>query len=329
MELSNKKILVTGAGGFIGSHLCEYLHNKCVHLRALLHYNSRLEPGLLKALPQNVTRRIEVIFGDLKDSNTIRNCIKDIDIIFHLGALVSIPYSYLHPRDVIETNTLGTLNILEAAKERDIEKTIIISTSEVYGSALYTPIDEKHPLQAQSPYSASKIAAEKIAESFFRSYGLGISIVRLFNCFGPRQSGRAIIPTVISQALISNKIKVGSLSPRRDFTYVKDSVRGVVEVSKSDSARGEIINIGSGFSISVSQIIDKVSHILGKELTVISEEKRKRPKNSEVKELLADYSKAKGLIGWRPKITFDSGLRKTISWMRKYPNFYSPKKYNF
>ena len=247
MELFHKKILVTGAGGFIGSHLTERLVELGANVNAFLRYNSRNDWGLIELLTKEKLDKIEVVMGDLKDADAVRHAAKDIDIIFHLGSLIAIPYSYIHPRETIETNIIGTLNVLMAAKEHEVEKIIHTSTSEVYGTAKYVPIDEKHPLQGQSPYSPSKIGADKIAESFYRSYHLPLAIIRPFNTYGPRQSSRAVIPTIITQALTKGKIFLGSLHPTRDYTYVKDVVEAFIKVAESPKSIGEVINIGSNF----------------------------------------------------------------------------------
>jgi dTDP-glucose 4,6-dehydratase len=245
MHLKGKTVLITGAGGFIGSHLTEHLVELAANIKAFVRYNSRNNWGLLELLPREKLDEIEVIMGDLKDADAVRHVTKDVDIIFHLGSMIAIPYSYIHPRETIETNILGALNVLTATKENGIEKLVHTSTSEVYGTARYVPIDENHLLQGQSPYSASKIGADKIAESFYRSFDLPVAIIRPFNTFGPRQSARAVIPTIITQALTKEKIFLGSLHPTRDYTYVKDVVEGFIKVAESPKSIGEVINIGS------------------------------------------------------------------------------------
>jgi NAD dependent epimerase/dehydratase len=327
-ELQGEKVLVTGANGFIGSHLVERLTDIGVNVRAFVRYNSRNDWGALEMLPKEILRDIEVLAGDLRDSHAIYDAVKDTSIIFHLGALIAIPYSYYHPAEVVETNILGTLNVLMAARARNIQKIIHISSSEVYGSACYVPIDENHPLQGQSPYSASKIGADKIAESFFRSYNLPIVTVRPFNTFGPRQSARAVIPTIITQALEQQDIKLGSLHTTRDFTFVEDTVAGFIKASQSDDAIGQTINLGSNFEISVGEIANKIISILGVKSRVLVDETRVRPQNSEVERLWCDNSKAKRILQWEPQISFEEGLRRTINWFSENKGRYKPELYN-
>ena len=328
MDWQGKKVLVTGAGGFIGSHLTEKLVDLEAKVKAFVRYNSRNDWGLIEILSSDVKQKIEVITGDLRDSETIRSVMKNVDIVFHLGALIAIPYSYIHPREVVETNIMGTLNILNAAKECKPKKIIHTSTSEVYGTAQYVPIDEKHPLQGQSPYSASKIGADKLAESFYRSYGLSITTLRPFNTYGPRQSARAVIPTIITQALTQNEVLLGSLEPTRDLSYVDDVVDGFIKAVESEKSIGEVINIGSGFEISINDLANEIISLIEKKVKIISDPKRIRPPKSEVERLIADNSKAKELLGWEPKVSLDKGLRKTIDWFSKFQNRYRPNIYN-
>jgi len=328
MDWKRKTVLVTGAGGFIGSHLTEKLVDLGAKVKAFVRYNSRNDWGLIEILPSHTKEKMEVIMGDLRDSETIKSAMKDVDVVFHLGALIAIPYSYIHPREVVETNIMGTLNILNAAKEYKPEKIIHTSTSEVYGTAQYVPIDEKHPLQGQSPYSASKIGADKLAESFYRSYDLPITTLRPFNTYGPRQSARAVIPTIITQALAQNKILLGSLEPTRDLSYVDDIVDGFIKAAESEKSTGEVINIGSGFEISINDLANKIISLIGKKVKIVSDPKRVRPPKSEVERLMADNSKAKELLNWKPKISLDKGLRKTIDWFSKFQNRYRPDIYN-
>ena len=328
MDWQGKKVLVTGAGGFIGSHLTEKLVDLEAKVKAFVRYNSRNDWGLIEILSSDVKQKIEVITGDLRDSETIRSVMKNVDIVFHLGALIAIPYSYIHPREVVETNIMGALNILNAAKECKPKKIIHTSTSEVYGTAQYVPIDEKHPLQGQSPYSASKIGADKLAESFYRSYGLSITTLRPFNTYGPRQSARAVIPTIITQALTQNEVFLGSLEPTRDLSYVDDVVDGFIKAAESEKSIGEVINIGSGFEISINDLANKIISLIGKKVNIVSDSKRIRPQKSEVERLMADNSKAKELLNWQPKVSLDQGLRKTIDWFSKFQNRYRPDIYN-
>ena len=328
MNWNKKSVLVTGAGGFIGSHLTERMVELGANVKAFVRYNSRNDWGLLELLPKEKLGKIEVIMGDLKDADAIRHAAKEVDIIFHLGSLIAIPYSYLHPRETIETNILGALNVLTAAKENGIEKLVHTSTSEVYGTAQYVPIDENHPLQGQSPYSASKIGADKIAESFYRSFELPVAIIRPFNTYGPRQSARAVIPTIITQALTKKKVFLGSLHPTRDYTYVDDVVEAFIKVAESPESVGEVINIGSNFEISIGDLANKIISLAGKNAEIITDPVRVRPQDSEVGRLWCDNTKAKRLLGWKPKIPLDEGLKKTIEWISDNMHLYKPELYN-
>lgn len=328
MNWSKKPVLVTGAGGFIGSHLTEHLVDIGANVRAFVRYNSRNDWGLLESMPKEKLDEIEVIMGDLKDADAVRYAVKDVDIIFHLGSLIAIPYSYIHPRETIETNILGALNVLTAAKENSIEKLVHTSTSEVYGTARYVPIDENHPLQGQSPYSASKIGADKIAESFYKSFDLPIAIIRPFNTYGPGQSARAVIPTITTQALTREKIFLGSLHPTRDYTYVEDVVKAFIKVAESSKSVGEVINIGSNFEISIEDLATKIISLVGKNAEIITDPVRVRPQDSEVERLWCDNTKAKRLLGWEPKTSLDDGLKRTIEWISEHINLYKPELYN-
>jgi len=328
MNWNKKSALVTGAGGFIGSHLTEHLVELGANVKAFVRYNSRNDWGMLELLPEEKLSQIEVITGDLKDADAVRHAAKDVDIIFHLGSLIAIPYSYIHPRETIETNILGALNVLTAAKENNVEKVIHTSTSEVYGTARYVPIDENHPLQGQSPYSASKIGADKIAESFYRSFNLPVAIIRPFNTYGPRQSARAVIPTIITQALAKEKIFLGSLHPTRDYTYVKDVVEGFIKVAESPKSVGEVINIGSNFEVSIGDLANKIISLIGKNAEIVTDPVRVRPQDSEVERLWCDNTKAKRLLGWEPKTSLDEGIKKTIDWISNNINLYKPELYN-
>jgi len=312
------KVLVTGAGGFIGSHLTEELVRQGEEVRAFVRYNSRDEIGLLEDLPNDVLNQIEVIPGDLKDPDGVKKVVKGCSKVFHLGALIAIPYSYIHPFDFVQTNVVGTANLLNACLEENaLEKIIHTSTSEVYGTAQYIPIDEKHPIQAQSPYAASKISADKLAESYFRSFSLPITTIRPFNTFGPRQSLRAIIPTIISQAIENEKIRLGNTKPRRDFLFVKDTIRGFIQLGKCDKALGKVVNIGRGTDISIEELVKKILSLMGKECKIEVEDRRIRPENSEVMQLLSDIRLAKKLFNWAPQYTLEEGLGETIEWYRK------------
>ena len=312
------KVLVTGAGGFIGSHLTEELVKQGEEVRAFIRYNSRDEKGLLEDLPKEIQSQVQVVPGDLKDPDGVKKAIKGCTVIFHLGALIAIPYSYVHPFDFLQTNVIGTAHLLTAClEESGIEKIIHTSTSEVYGTAQYTPIDEKHPLQAQSPYAASKIGADKLAESYHLSFGLPIATVRPFNTFGPRQSLRAIIPTIVSQAIHDKKIRLGNTKPRRDFLFVKDTVRGFIQVGKCPEAVGKAVNIGTGTDISIEELVKKILDLMGKQGEVEVEDQRIRPEKSEVMRLLSDTRLAQKLFRWAPQYSLEDGLRETVDWYRK------------
>ena len=317
---SKKKVLVTGAGGFIGSHLIESLVDLGADVLGFVRYNSRNDWGLLEILPRHKLDSLQIVSGDLKDYDAVLGAAKDVDVIFHLGSLISIPYSYNRPRDTIENNVSSTLNVLTAARDLGVEKIVHTSSSEVYGSALYIPIDEKHPLQGQSPYSASKIGADKIAESFYCAYDLPVATIRPFNTYGPRQSARAIIPTIITQAIQQETIKLGSLFPTRDYTYVKDTVNGFIKVAESDRSIGEVINIGSNFEVSMGDLAGKISSLLDKKIDIIQDSSRVRPEKSEVQRLWCDNAKARRLLDWEPQVSLDEGLQETIEWICENKN---------
>lgn len=327
MNWKKQKVLVTGATGFIGSHLTERLVNLGAQVRAFAQYNSQNSIGLLDLLSDEIRKEIEIVWGDVKEIESMEKASNNCSIIFHLASLVGIPYSYLHPQEVVMTNTIGALNVLICSRENKVAKTVITSTSEVYGTARYVPIDENHPLQGQSPYSASKIAADKLAESFYCAYNLPVATCRPFNAYGPRQSMRAVIPTIITQALTKDEIHLGSISPTRDLTFVLDTVEGFIRVAESPRSVGEVINIGSSFEISIGDLAAKICSLVGKDIPIISEEQRKRPNKSEVNRLYADNRKAKELIGWEPQVSLDEGLKRTISWVSSALNHYQPDKY--
>lgn len=328
IKWNNKSVLITGAGGFIGSHLTERLSKKTSNLKTFVKYNSRNDWGMLELLKKDDINGIEVINGDLRDSDAVRQAIKNVDIIFHLGSLISIPYSYIHPRETIQTNINSILNILMAAKDYDLDKIVHTSTSEVYGTAKYVPIDEEHPLQGQSPYSASKISADKIAESFYLSFDLPIATIRPFNTYGPRQSSRAVIPTIISQLLTNKKVILGSLNPTRDFTHVKDTVDGFISVCESSKSIGEVINIGSNQEISIGDLVKRIAFLIDKKIEIDCDIDRVRPKKSEVERLWCDNTKAKKLCGWEPQILLEDGLKDTINWISENMDKYKPNLYN-
>ncbi len=309
------KILITGSSGFIGSHLTEYLIQKNYHVVAYDRYNIDNDFGWLNN--SKYKKDIEFLFGDIRDYDSVFNAIKKVNSVIHLAALIGIPYSYVSPLAYIKTNIEGTYNILEAAKNNNIIQTIITSTSEVYGTPQYVPIDEKHPVVGQSPYSASKIAADQIAVSFFKSFDLPVKIIRPFNVYGPRQSYRAVIPTIIHQCLSeSNYIELGNINPTRDFTYVNDTCNAIEKVFKSDNFIGEISNIGSGKDISINLLSEKINKIVGTDKKIIFDKNRKRPKTSEVDRLVCDFNKVSGFCNWTPNTTLDVGLNKTIEWFK-------------
>ena len=327
-HLKNKRILVTGAGGFIGSHLTEALLEFSGEVRAFVHYNSRNDWGFLEELSPAAKSSIEVISADLRDYHAIKQATRQVDIIFHLAASIGIPYSLAYPNDVVETNVIGTLNVLKASLENKVSKVIHTSTSEVYGTAQYVPIDEKHPLNPQSPYAASKIAADKLAESFFRSYGLAVSILRPFNTFGPRQSLRAIIPTVITQLLEDKKVVVGNLEPRRDFTFVADTVKGFILLAKKNGVEGETFNLGTKKDISIRELILLASKLIGVTPKIRVDRRRIRCNQSEVMRLRSDNSKAAEILGWQSTYSLQEGLNLTIEWLKKKKEFGKPNIYN-
>ncbi|MFA5156152.1 MAG: GDP-mannose 4,6-dehydratase [Candidatus Omnitrophota bacterium] len=316
---ANKKVLVTGAGGFIGSHLCEQLSRMGANVRAMVHYNALGRWGWLDYA--DTRGKLDIFPGDITDRDSVSEAVNDRSIIFHLAALISIPYSYAAPESYVQTNILGTLNLLEAAKEARIRRFIHTSTSEAYGTAQYTPIDENHPLRGQSPYAASKIGADKIAESFYCSFGLPVVVVRPFNTFGPRQSARAIVPAIITQALSRKTIKLGATYPVRDLNFVKDTVLGMIAAAESpDSALGEVFNIGSGREISILELANLIIRMTGKKVRIKSISERFRPKNSEVERLLADTAKAAKILNWRPRYTLERGLEETVAWFKRPGN---------
>lgn len=326
MRLKGKRVLVTGACGFIGSHLVERLVAEGCDVRAFVFYNSFNSWGWLDTLPKKTLKSLDIFTGDIRDPNGVKTAMKDIDIVFHLAALIGIPFSYHSPDSYIDTNVKGTLNVLQAARDSRVKRVIVTSTSEVYGTAIKTPIDEKHPLQGQSPYSASKIGADKIAESFYLSFGLPVVIVRPFNTFGPRQSARAVIPTIISQVLAGQKnIRLGSLSPTRDMNYVSDTCDGFVRIARTDGIEGETINICSGREISIGDLAEKILRILKSDARIVKDSKRVRPDNSEVDRLLGCNKALKRLTGWRSRHSLDEGLRNTVEWFSSKDNLKSYK----
>jgi dTDP-glucose 4,6-dehydratase len=328
MPWQNKRILVTGAGGFIGSHLAARLVELGARVRALVRYNSRNDWGLLELLPASVKGEMEVVLGDLTDPHSTTRMVQGQEVIFHLAALIAIPYSYRAPAHYVATNCGGTVNLLEAARQHGVERFVHTSTSETYGTAQYTPIDEAHPLRGQSPYAASKIGADKIAESYYLSFGVPVATIRPFNTYGPRQSARAVIPTIISQALTGDAIRLGSLSPVRDLNFVSDTVAGFLKVAENPQAVGEVINVGYGKSVSIGELAEKIVAIVGGKKQIVTEAARVRPEASEVLELLCDHRKAKALLGWQPHVSLEAGLERTVRYIKDHLSHYKPDTYN-
>lgn len=321
--------LVTGAAGFIGSHLVEELVNRGVRVRALVHYNSLNRWGWLDTLPIEIRRETEVIPSDIRDPHAVRKATKGCQTVFHLAALIAIPYSYVAPYSYIETNVIGTANILQACLEENVERIIHTSTSETYGTAQMVPIDENHPIVAQSPYAATKIAADKLAESYHLSFNLPVSTLRPFNTYGPRQSARAVIPTIISQVIAgAETILLGALEPERDLTYVKDTVQGFLAVAESESAIGNVINIGSGKSIRIGELAQMILSICRSSAHIQSVDERVRPENSEVLTLICDNNKAETTLNWRPEFSLASGLTETVIWFKENSHYYKSDIYN-
>jgi NAD dependent epimerase/dehydratase len=328
MDWKGKSVLVTGAGGFIGSHLTEALVRLGASVTALIRYNSRGARGSLDFVPQELRSNIRIVMGDIKDADAVSKAVGGQEVVFHLAALIGIPYSYVHPVDYVQTNVLGTSYLLSECLRQHAEKVVHTSTSEVYGSARYVPIDEEHPLQGQSPYSASKIAADQMAGSFFRSFGLPVAIVRPFNTYGPRQPARAVIPTIITQALRADTVKLGALSPTRDLTFVADTVNGFIKVAESPATLGQVTNIGSGKEISIEDLARLIFELMDKRPDLVVEPQRLRPQHSEVDRLLAGTEKAGQLAGWSPRVSLREGLAKTIDWVSRTLWFYQVESYH-
>ncbi|MBF0479355.1 MAG: SDR family NAD(P)-dependent oxidoreductase [Candidatus Omnitrophica bacterium] len=321
MDLAHKKVLVTGADGFIGSHLTEALLKQGCQVRAFVYYNSFNSWGWLDTLAPEQLKEIEIFAGDIRDPNGVRQAMQGVDIVFHLAALIGIPFSYHSPDSYIDTNVKGTLNILQTAKDLKVKRVLVTSTSEVYGTAQYVPIDENHKRQPQSPYSATKIAADCLAESFFRSFDLPVTMVRPFNTYGPRQSARAVIPTVICQLLSGVKqIKLGAVHPTRDFVYVKDTVQGFIEIAKADQAIGQDINIATQSEISIRDLAQNIITLMGSSARIEEDQDRLRPKLSEVERLYGSHAKLKQITGWSPACALQDGLNETIAWFRQSKN---------
>ncbi|MEG0912019.1 MAG: NAD-dependent 4,6-dehydratase LegB [Oscillospiraceae bacterium] len=325
----DKKVLVTGADGFIGSHLTEELVKSGAKVKAFAYYNSFNSWGWLDSLPKEIKDEIEVFSGDIRDPNGVRTAVKGCDTVYHLAALIAIPFSYHSPDSYVDTNIKGTLNVLQAANDLGVSRLLVTSTSEVYGTAQYVPIDEKHPFQGQSPYSATKIGADRLAESFYRSFGTPLTIVRPFNTYGPRQSARAVIPTIITQLLNgASEIKLGSLTPTRDFNYCKDTAAGFMALAECVEAIGEEVNIATGVEISIGQLAQELIDQINPSAEIICDEQRLRPEKSEVNRLLGDNTKIKALTGWAPKYDLKAGIAETIEWLKGHLASYKSDIYN-
>ncbi len=327
--LKNKQVLVTGAGGFIGSHLVEELVKGGNRVRAFIHYSSRSSWGNIETLPKEIKGEIEIFLGDITDPFSVKKAVQGSETVFHLAALIAIPYSYIAPQSYVNTNVNGTLNVMQACLDLSIEKVVHTSTSETYGTAVYTPIDEKHPLQSQSPYSASKIGADMLVESYYRSFSLPVATIRPFNTYGPRQSARAVIPTIISQILSGGRqVRLGSLTPVRDLNFVKDTVQGFLQVGASERSVGEVINIGFGKGITIGDLAMTIIDLIGKKVEIVCDQTRVRPEKSEVMELICNNAKAKRLIGWEPQYSLKAGLKETIDFIEKNLQLYKTDIYN-
>ena len=324
----NRTVLVTGAAGFIGSHLAEAVVAAGGRVRAFVRYNSRNDYGWLEAADSAVVDEIEIYRGDLANPEALSRAARGIETILHLGALIPIPYSYSHPREYVAANVEGALNMLEAARQADAERIVHVSSSEVYGTALIVPIDEDHPLHPQSPYAATKVAADQLALSYRYSFGTPVVIARPFNTFGPRQSARAVIPTIVTQALARDRIELGAVSTTRDFLYVDDTVRGIMRCAEVPAIEGEVINLGSSREISIREVVKRVLSLLGRDLHVTLDEERLRPEDSEVERLVAGTAKAQRLLGWTPAVDFDEGLSQTVEWFRDFSGSYKAATYN-
>jgi dTDP-glucose 4,6-dehydratase len=324
---NGRKVLVTGGAGFIGSHLVEALLARGAEVTVFTRYSSRGVAGALDDLPADRRVALRIVMGDLKDPAGVDAAVAGHEVVFHLAAHIGIPYSYVHPLDVMQTNATGTAHVLEACRRHGVRKLVAYSTSEVYGSALYAPIDEAHPLQAQSPYAASKVAADALALSYWRSFGTPVALCRPFNTYGPRQPARAVLPTIIGQALSADRIMLGSLTPTRDFLYVADTVEGTIRIAESPDTVGEVVNLGTGTEITIGDAAQVILKVVGRDLPIIEDTARIRPARSEVVRLIADFSRAERLTGWRPATSFEQGIAATVEWVRRHPGFLATSGY--
>lgn len=324
MTWHGRRVLVTGAGGFIGSHVVEALAEQGADVTAFLHYRREAPLGALVHLSADVMEHVRPVYADVRDPEAVLTACEDQDVVFHLAASISVAYSLVHPRDVVETNVIGTYNILAAARRCRPSRLVVASSSEVYGTAQHVPIGEDHPLVGQSPYAASKIAAEKLSQSFHRAYGVPVVVVRPFNTYGPRQSTRAVIPSLLSQALAGGPVRLGDIRPRRDFVYVEDTARGIVAAAASEGAVGNVVNLGTGTDVAIADLIPMVEGILGRRLDIEHDKGRDRPPNSEVMRLLADSGRARAVLGWQAHTSLQEGLRHTARWLAQHPISVSP-----
>ena len=327
MSWKARKVAVTGAGGFIGGHLVQALVENGAEVRAFVRYDSRGSRGSLDLLDPEISRSVEVVAGDVRDQESVAGAVGDREVVFHLAALIAIPYSYVSPRSFFETNVLGTLNVAHSCLAQSVGRLVHTSTSEVYGSARQVPMSEEHPLVAQSPYSASKIGADKVVESFNRSFGLPAVTLRPFNSYGPGQSARAIVPTILSQALAGDVLELGSLDPRRDLTYVDDTVAAFLAVGEADGVIGETLHCGSGRDVSIAELVEEVSRVLGRGLRVEQRDQRLRPPGSEVERLVASSERLQGLTGWSPQVPLEEGLGRTAEWIKQHADLYRVGQY--
>jgi NAD dependent epimerase/dehydratase len=325
---AGRPVLVTGAGGFIGSHLVELLVRVGADVRAFIRYNSRNDFGQLERLPTEVLEAVDVYAGDLVNPEAVANAVDGRATVLHLGALIPIPYSYRHPREFVAANIEGTLNVLEAARRSSVERIVQVSTSEVYGTAQQVPISETHRLHPQSPYAASKVASDQLALSFARSFGLDVVVARPFNTFGPRQSARAIIPTIVTQALAREQVELGATTPTRDFLFVEDTAAGLARCAEAEGVAGEVFNLGTGVEISIGDLATRILGLLGRQVRIVTAEERLRPEGSEVERLVADVTRARERLDWQPTVSLDEGLRRTVAWIEESLSSFKPEIYN-
>lgn len=328
MDLSGRRVLVSGASGFIGSHLVEALVQRGCEVRAMMHYDSRAHRNNLELVSPSVLRQVEVLAGDVVDPHFMMRAVQGCDVVFHLAALIAIPYSYVAPSAYVQTNIVGTLNVLEACRVHGVPRLVNTSTSECYGTAQYTPIDEDHPLQGQSPYSATKIGADKLAESYYLSFNTPVATLRPFNTFGPRQSARAVIPSILAQLLAGrSELRLGDISPVRDMNFVANTVDGYLRLAECDEALGQVVNVGTGRGATIGEIAELAMHVVGRTVPIVTDTKRVRPTGSEVRLLLCNYAKAQKLMDWTPRITLEAGLEQTARFIKDHLNLYRPEEY--